>query len=84
METKNIKEFMQFLKCGWWVVGWIFFVGFSNFWCFITLGIFGVGKVFQNTFSALFLGDMFLSIVSSLLLLDLLFIIIKGEDDNPN
>lgn len=83
MDTKKVKDFVLFLKNGWWVVGWIVFIGFFNFWCFLSLGVFGVSSVFGHCGSLLFWIDMLLSIISSLFVLYLVYNIIY-EDDYDN
>ena len=85
MDTKKIKEYVLFLKAGWWVVAWILFIGFFNFWCFLSLGVFGVTSVFSHGGSFLFWIDMLLSTISSLFVLYLVFnIIYEDEYENSN
>lgn len=85
MDTKKIKEFWRFLKCGWWVVGWIIFIMLFDFWNFLILGIFGVNTVFCHGGSSLFWVSMMLTTATTLLFLYLLFdIFYEDEHDNTN
>ena len=85
MDTKKIKEYVLFLKSGWWVVGWILVIGFFTFWCFLSLAVFGFPSLFSHGGSILFWIVMLLSIISSVFILYLLFdIIYEDEYDNSN
>lgn len=48
MDTKKAKEFIEFLKCGWWVVAWLLFLAYSFFWTMLLLGIFGSVALFHQ------------------------------------
>lgn len=48
MDTKKAKEFIEFLKCGWWVVAWLLFLAYTFFWSMLLLGIFGSVALFHQ------------------------------------
>lgn len=83
MDIKKVKEFWEFLKCGWWVVAWVLFLAYSFFWTMLLLGIFGSIDLFHHDSCpivwVIFVLAFLSSVGTSYFFFNLLY-----EDENSN